>query len=131
MAPVTPAFAAQYAASIGSPRVAAAEATATKRPARGSGRRSSAGMPTLAATRTDRRFASSTASCWAAGISHSGTPSAYTRDRDHRVHAPELALGRADGALHVLNGCGIAYQRSDRSAAAGARDDLLELLAGP
>ena len=41
--PVTPAFAAQYAASIGSPRVAAAEATARNRPLRGAGRRSSAG----------------------------------------------------------------------------------------
>ena len=55
----------------------------------------------------------------------------HPSDRDHRVDAPELVLGRADGALHVLTGRGIADERLDRSAAAGARDDLLELLPGP
>ena len=59
--PTTPAFAAQYAASIGNPRVAAAEATAMKRPSRGSGRRSITGTHARAAAITPPSVTSSTA----------------------------------------------------------------------
>ncbi len=78
ISPVTPALAAQYVASIGSPRVAAADATARNRPDRGAGRRSSAGTAARASDSTPPRLTSSTACCCARGTSQSGTPPAIT-----------------------------------------------------
>ena len=59
-------------------RVAAAEATAMNRPARGCGRRSSAGTATRARLSTPPRSMSRTACSCSIGTSHCGTPPAIT-----------------------------------------------------
>ena len=103
--PVTPALAAPYAASMGMPRVAAAEATARKRPCRGSGRRSMAGTATRARVSTPPRLMSSTACCCSSGSCQAGTPPAMTpaaataaSSPPQRSSASFTALARASGS---------------------------------
>ncbi len=103
--PVTPALAAPYAASKGIPRVAAAEATARKRPCRGSGRRSMAGTVTRARVSTPPRLMSSTARCCSSGSCQAGTPPAMTpaaataaSSPPQRSSASLTALARASGS---------------------------------
>jgi hypothetical protein len=116
MKPATPALAAQYAASIGRPRVAAAEATARNRPWRGSGRRSSAGTATRARVSTPPRSISSTACSWPSGTSQAGTPPAITpaaaiaasrppqRSSASRTAAPSAAPSRVSAATATTTG---------------------------
>ena len=86
--------------------MAAAEATATKRPCRGGGRRSMAGMPTRAAVTGPPRSTPRTASSWSPGISHRGTPPAITpathtmaSSPPNRSSASATAPARASGSV--------------------------------
>jgi hypothetical protein len=104
--PVTPALAAQYAASIGSPRPAAAEATARNRPRRGSGRRSRAGTATRARVSTPPRSMSSTARSCSGGSCQAGLPPAMTPAAataasrpPQRLSASSTAAASASGSL--------------------------------
>ena len=133
--PVTPALAAPYAASMGMPRVAAAEATARKRPCRGSGRRSMAGTATRARVSTPPRLMSSTACCCSSGSCQAGTPPAMTpaaataaSSPPQRSSASLTALARASGSR--VSACA-AMTAASPAIRAGVRDHAVQLAARP
>ena len=138
--PVTPALAAPYAASMGIPRVAAAEATARKRPCRGSGRRSMAGTATRARVSTPPRLMSSTACCCSSGSCQAGTPPAMTpaaataaSSPPQRSSASLTALARASGSRVSAWAAMTAASPAPRVAGhcAGVRDHAIQLAARP
>ena len=119
MKPATPAFAALYAASIGIPRVAAAEATAMNRPRRGAGRRSSAGTATRARFSTPPRLTSSRAASRSRGTCQAGAPPAMTPATAIAASSPPQRRSASPTAAASASGSRVSATYPTTSPSAG------------